>query len=66
MILLNFNYIFPSCSFKCNNIEEEEFLKHLNEKHHKDMLDISKKENMSIKAVEMITVSNSTVFINSS
>jgi hypothetical protein len=65
MILLNFNCIFPSCSFKCNDIEEEVFLKHLNEKHPKDMQDISKKENMPIKAVQMITISNSTVFINS-
>ena len=65
MRLLNFNCIFPSCSFKRNEIEEVEFLKHLNEEHYKDMVDISKKENMSIKSVEMITVSNSTVFINS-
>ena len=65
MRLLNFNCIFPSCSFKRNDIEEEEFIKHLNEEHSKDMLDISKKENMSIKSAKMITVSNSTVFINS-
>ena len=65
MRLLNFNCIFPSCSFKRNEIEEVEFLKHLNEEHHKDMVDISKKENMSIQAVEMLTVSHSTVFINS-
>jgi len=62
---LNFNCIFPSCSFKCNDIEEEEFLKHLNEEYHDEMLDISKKENISIKMAEMITVSNSRVFINS-
>jgi len=66
MILLNYNCIFPSCSFKRNDIEENEFLKHLNEEHYSEMLDISKKENMSIKAVEMITTSNSKVFINSS
>jgi len=61
---LNFNCVFPSCNFKRNDIEEKEFLKHLNEEHHNEMLDISKKENMSVKSVEMITVSNSTVFIN--
>jgi hypothetical protein len=63
---LNFNCIFSQCDFKCNDIEEEEFLKHLNEKHHKEMSDISEKENIPIKMVEMISVSNSTVFINSS
>jgi len=62
---LNFNCVFPSCNFKRNDIEEKEFLKHLNEEHYDEMLDVSKKENMSIKAVEMIAVSNSTVFINS-
>jgi len=62
---LNFNCVFPSCSFKRNDIEEEEFLKHLNEEHHNEMLDISKKENIPIKMAEMITVSNSKVFINS-
>ncbi len=65
MVLLNFNCVFPSCSFKRNDIEEEEFLKHLNKEHTDEMLDISKKENMTIKAIEMITISNSTVFINS-
>ena len=63
--LLNVNCIFSSCDFKCNNIEEKDFLKHLSEKHSEEILEISKKENMSIKAVEMITISNSTVFINS-
>ena len=53
------------CNFKQNNIEESEFLKHLQNEHSKEIIDISKKENMSIKAVEMITISNSTVFINS-
>ena len=62
---MNINCIFSSCDFKQNNIEEKEFLKHLREKHFDEILEISKKENMSIKAVEMITVSNSTVFINS-
>ena len=63
--LLNVNCIFSSCNFKRNNIEEKEFLKHLNEEHSEEILKISKNENMSIKAVEMITISNSTVFINS-
>jgi hypothetical protein len=63
--LLNFNCVFPLCDFKCNNVEETEFLKHLQEKHSDELLKISKKENISIKAVEMITTSNSNVFINS-
>ena len=63
--LLNINCIFSSCDFKQNNIEEKEFLKHLRDEHSDEILKISKKENISIKAVEMITVSNSTVFINS-
>ena len=62
---MNFNCIFTTCNFKQNNIEESEFLKHLQDEHTKEIIDISKKENMSIKAVEMITISNSTVFINS-
>ena len=62
--LLNFNCIFPSCDFKCNDVEEIEFLKHLKEEHSDELLKISKKENMSVKAVEMITTSNSSVFIN--
>ena len=65
LVLLNFNCIFTTCNFKQNNIEESEFLKHLQDEHTKEIIDISKKENMSIKAVEMITISNSTVFINS-
>ena len=63
--LLNINCIFSSCDFKQNNIEEKEFLKHLSEQHSDEILKISKKENISIKAVEMISISNSTVFINS-
>jgi len=62
---MNFNYVFPSCNYKRNDIEEEEFIKHLKEEHHNEMIDISKKENMSIKMAEMMTVSNSRVFINS-
>jgi hypothetical protein len=64
MYSLNFNCVFPDCTFKRNNIEEEEFLQHLNEIHYDEMLDSSKKENISVKAVEMMTVSNSKVFIN--
>jgi hypothetical protein len=63
--LLNFNCVFPSCSFKRSGIEEEEFLKHLNGEHRGDMLDISRKENLPIESVKMIAVSNSTVFMNS-
>jgi len=62
---MNFNCVFTSCDFKCNNVEEIEFLKHLKEEHSDDLLKISKKENISINAVEMITTSNSSVFINS-
>ena len=51
---MNFFCIFTSCDFKRNNIEEEEFRKHLNEHHADEILEISKKENISIKAVEMI------------
>jgi len=61
---VNFNCIFSSCSFKRNGIEEKDFLNHLKEEHHAEMLDISKKEDMPISIVEMITVSNSRVFIN--
>ncbi len=65
MISLNFNCIFTSCSFKQNNVEEEEFLKHLSEEHSNEILEISKKENVPIKIAQMIAVTNSTVFINS-
>ena len=61
---MNFNCVFSSCSFKRNGIEEKEFLNHLKEKHYAEMFDISKKEDISISIVEMITVSNSKVFIN--
>ena len=64
-MLLNFNCIFPSCDYKRNNIEEEEFLKHLKEEHCNEMQKISKKENILVKTAEMITISNSKVFINS-
>ena len=62
---MNFKCVITSCDFKCNNVEEIEFLKHLKEEHSDELLKISKKENISIKAVEMITTSNSSVFINS-
>ncbi len=65
MTSLNFNCIFVSCNFKRNNIDEAEFLKHLSEEHHDEILEISKKENIPIKMTEMIVVTNSTVFINS-
>ena len=61
---MNFNCVFSSCSYKRDGIEEKEFLNHLKEKHHAEMLDISKKEDIPISIVEMITVSNSKVFIN--
>jgi len=56
--------VFPSCNYKRNGINEEDFLNHLKEKHHAEILDVSKKENMPINMVEMISVSNSKVFIN--
>jgi len=62
---MNFNCIFTSCNYKHNTIEEEEFLRHLKEEHHNEILDISKKENIPIKMAEMIATSNSKVFINS-
>ena len=62
---MNFNCIFSYCNFKQNNVEEKEFLKHLQDEHKLEIIEISKKENMPIKTVEMITISNSTVFINS-
>ena len=62
---MNFNCAFSSCNYKRNDIEEEEFLIHLKEEHRNEMLEISKKENIQIKMAEMITVSNSKVFINS-
>ena len=62
---MNFNCVFPSCVFKRNGIEEQDFQIHLKEEHHVEMLEISKKENMPINMVEMITISNSKVFINS-
>ncbi|MBT4973174.1 MAG: hypothetical protein HOM82_02875 [Thaumarchaeota archaeon] len=62
---MNFNCVFPSCDYKENNIEEKEFIRHLKEKHHDEMKSISDKENIPVGMAEMITVSNSKVFINS-
>ena len=62
---MNFSCVFPACNYKRNGIEEKEFLNHLKEEHNDELLDISKKENMPINSVEMMTVSNSKVFINS-
>jgi len=62
---MNFNCVFPSCNYKRNDIKEEDFLKHLKEEYHKEMLDISKKENIPVKMLEMMTTSNSKIFINS-
>lgn len=61
---MNFNCIFPNCTFKHNNIEETVFLKHLDEFHHEELVQISEKETISVQMAKMITVSNSTVFIN--
>ena len=62
---MNFNCIFPICIFKHNNVNEEVFLKHLDEFHHEEIAKISKKENMPVQIAKMMAVSNSTVFINS-
>lgn len=62
---MNFDCVIPSCRYKRNNIEENEFLAHLRSEHHNELADISKKENLTIEAVEMITTSNSKVFMNS-
>jgi len=62
---LNFNCVFPSCNYKRNDIEEDDFLKHLKDEHRDEMKEISEKENIPIKMAEMMTISNSKVFINS-
>ena len=62
---MNFNCVFSECDYKRNDISEEEFLLHLKESHNDEMLEISKKENIPIGAAQMITTSNSKVFINS-
>ena len=62
---MNFNCVFPSCDFKKNDIEAEEFLKHLKDVHHDEIVEVSERESIPITMVEMISVSNSKVFINS-
>jgi len=62
---LNFDCVYSSCDFKKNDIEEGEFLKHLNDVHYDEMVEASERESIPIKMIEMISVSNSTVFINS-
>lgn len=62
---MNFNCIFPNCTFKHNNVDEEVFQKHLDEFHNEEIMQISKKEKISLQMTKMIAVSNSTVFINS-
>ena len=62
---MNFNCVYPSCDFKKNDIEEGEFLKHLKDVHHDEMVKASERESIPITMVEMISVSNSKVFINS-
>ena len=62
---MNFNCVFPSCNYKKNDIEEEEFVQHLKEEHQNEMQEVSKKENIPVSTVEMMTVSNSRVFLNS-
>ena len=62
---MNFKCVFTTCDYKENNIEEEEFLNHLKKDHHKDIQHISKQENIPMEMAEMITISNSKVFINS-
>ena len=62
---MNFNCIFPTCNYKQNDIEEEKFLEHLKTVHQNELLEISQKEGMPINMIEMITISNSKVFINS-
>ena len=62
---MNFNCVFSECNFKQNNIKEEEFLKHLREKHQEELSYVARKEEIPIEMAEMITISNSKVFINS-
>ena len=62
---MNFDCIFSSCNYKANDIREEEFVEHLRENHSTEIQEIAKKEEMPINMIEMITISNSKVFINS-
>ena len=61
---MNFNCVFSNCNYKCNGIEEKDFLDHLKIQHSIEIENISKKENMPVKMIEMISISNSKVFIN--
>ena len=61
---MNFNCVFPTCDFKKNDIEEEEFLKHLKDVHREEIVEVSERESIPVTMVEMISVSNSKVFIN--
>lgn len=62
---MNFKCVFSSCDYKQNDIEEEDFLVHLREVHDKEILETSKKEGLPIGIIEMMSVANSKVFINS-
>lgn len=62
---MNFNCIFPKCSYKQNNITEQEFLEHLKDAHQKQLQDAARKEGLPLDTITMMTVSNSKVFINS-
>jgi hypothetical protein len=62
---MNFNCVFPECSYKQNNITEQEFLDHLKNTHQKQIQETADKENIPLDTITMMTVSNSKVFINS-
>ena len=62
---MNFNCVFSSCDYKKNDITEEEFVQHLKEKHQDEIEQTAKKENIPVKMIEMMSVSNSRVFLNS-
>ena len=61
---MNFNCIFD-CGYKKNNISEDEFLTHLRQKHGMKLDAVAKKESIPLSMAEMMSVSNSKVFINS-
>ena len=52
------------CGFKKNNIAESEFVIHLKEKHGKELEIVAKREDIPVSMAEMMSVSNSKVFIN--
>ena len=62
---MNFNCVFSNCDYKKNNITEDEFLIHLREKHGSELESVSKKENIPVSVAEMMSISNSKVFMNS-